>query len=191
MNLKSALALHRNEPCTVLSFDLRVDHLIDSSHCSEVEKKIDELGGIWETRKATRSLWQQLPNVYGLYMFVWCPKLRMPTTDKHIDFKWILYVGEAGADSSSNTIKERYRAEYSRYVGGNAELLWQVEQPKNRSERLERFLILEPMEFWFLELTDTTRIKWMEKRLQRLLSPPLNRSFGPRITRTRQPEEAF
>ena len=190
--LGDALALNRSFGVPTLAFDVRLSYLLDKEHCQQISKSVERYGGYWEIRKATSSLWKQLPSKSGIYMFVWVPDLamRLAQESSRIDLKWILYVGRAGDVDSSNTIKERYRAEYSKYVGGDPSILWEESAPKTREERLKRYLTLSPMQYWYLEVEEKRHLPKIEKQLIKLFSPPLNRQGGPRI-KTGKPIEAF
>ena len=97
-------------------------------------------------------------------------------------FCWVLYVGKAGErDGTRDTIKNRYQQEYSKYVGQNATCLWEDTAAESREQRLSRYLTLRPLEYWFLTLDDVRDIQVLERKLIRLLRPPLNQQHGRKL----------
>lgn len=159
---------------------LPVDPLIDEVHCTAISKALKDFCTDWERRVATPTLWKQLPTSKGLYMFVWRPKLEFRFAEdptRQISPPYILYIGQVGAlkggRSSDNTLRKRYKGEYANYVGANPEALWSTQTPGDRKTKLQRFLTLEPLEFWYCCMSDETQILRLESRLNYLLSPPL------------------
>jgi hypothetical protein len=95
----------------------------------------------------------------------------------------VLYIGKAGIeDGKFDTIKSRYSSEYSKYVGGDIGCLWDDKPAIEREQKLARYLTLRPLEYWFLPIPTTKDIPLLERKLVRLLKPPLNNQHsGPRI----------
>src|SRR5437764_5133412 len=118
----------RDEPAYPLLFEPTIEILIDSVHCDWLNKNIHQSGTRWERRLAVPTLWSQLPDERGLYMFVWRPELALRFAAAPLEerFSWVLYVGKAGErDAKKDTIRNRYQGEYSKYVGQNATCLWE------------------------------------------------------------------
>ncbi len=181
------LLLHkfRDEPAVRLNFTPSIELLIDSRFCKGLDKLICPQGGPkWERRQAVETLGASLPDERGLYMFVWRPEFvfrfaAAPDTER---FCWALYVGKAGIEEGKNdTIRTRYLSEYAKYVGRDASCLWADPPPADREQRLSRYLTLRPLEYWFLTLSTVRDIELFERKLIRLLQPPLNFQHGPKI----------
>lgn len=132
--------------------------------------------GGWENMRATPTLGNHIPLRTGLYMFVYRSQIDFVMADgtSHIP-TWILYVGRAGSANSDRTLRDRYKSEYCKYIGGNLEQLWAAEKPRTRSELLQRYLSIWPLEYWWLVVEDRGKIESLEKRLIKLFSPPLNK----------------
>jgi hypothetical protein len=190
--LAQTLTLHREDPSPSLNFTLAIDRLMDDDHCRNVSVMLETLGGGWMTKNATRGLWQHLPAKPGLYMFVWAPRLHLPmerTPGEAEQLKWVLYVGKTG-DKGKMTLRDRYRGEYSKYVGCDPEELWVDGEPEGRAARLGRYLRIHPLEYWYMTIEDRAKIGQLERRLIALLGPPLNRSGHPRLQKNK-PTKAF
>lgn len=184
---------YRDEAATPLSFEPAIEILIDSVHCESLVKSIHQGGSKWERMVATPALAAMLPAERGLYMFVWRPMLALkfaqPPNEER--FCWVLYVGKAGqSDGTSDTLKDRYGSEYCKYVAKDATCLWDETPAESREERLSRYLTLRPLEYWYLTLDNVRDIEVLEKRLIRMLRPPLNQQHGRRL-RPGKPVPAF
>lgn len=181
-----ALLMHkfRFEPATPLQFQPCIELLIDGDFCKGIDKIIHEAGTTWERRIAVESLGTSLPDERGLYMFVWRPELTFrfsaaPQTERPC---WALYVGKAGTeDGTKDTIRQRYLSEYSKYVGRDASCLWDAKDAVERHDRLARYLTLRPLEYWFLPMLNVRDIGLLERKIIKLLNPPLNRQHGVKI----------
>ncbi len=174
----------RDERASILEFCPRIELLMDTQFCKGLDKIIHGSGEKWERKKAVKELGASLPELKGLYMFVWKPDfiIRFAAAPEVEQFCWVLYVGKAGTEEGKNdTIKDRYQREYSSYVGKDASCLWESHAPLARENRLSRFLTLRPLEFWFLPVADVRDILILERKLIRLLGPPLNQQHGPKI----------
>jgi hypothetical protein len=88
--------------------------------------------------------------------------------------RWVLYVGRAGNHERAGSLRQRYRDEYQRYLGGHPEVLWNVDKPTSRPDRLKKYLTIYPLEYWFCSIDDHKVIGNLEDRLIKLFSPPLN-----------------
>ncbi|RYZ90099.1 MAG: hypothetical protein EOP06_08345 [Proteobacteria bacterium] len=164
---------------------------MDNEECKGLATILHGTSLKWERKVATSTLWTMLPQERGLYMFVWCPELmfccenRLDTSATDIEyFRWILYVGKAGVeDGKSDTLKDRYKNGYAKYVGNDPSLLWKSQPGENtkRDALLSRYLTLRPLEFWYLTLEDTYDILTLEKKLIKTLNPPLNKQHGKRL----------
>lgn len=183
----------RDEPAATLIFEPSIEILIDTAHCDSLNRSIHESGCKWERRLATPNLGPQLPDERGLYMFVWKPQLALKFEQAPAEerFCWVLYVGKAGEkDATADTIRNRYLSEYSKYVGKDATCLWDHTPAESREDRLSRFLTLRPLEYWFLTLENVRDIELLERRLIKMLRPPLNQQYGRKL-RVGKPVPAF
>jgi hypothetical protein len=172
-----AVALNKDEPPATIAFRPPFQLLLDVEHCLAWSSELEAAGQSWEVRMATPELWRHLPAAAGLYMFVWRPQFSFRVATPQVRdeaFGWILYVGKTGADDSKATFRSRYKGEYSRLVGGDPSQLFESSVPNNRAARMRRYLTLRPLEFWFTEFGDKTRINQVERQLIRSFSPPLN-----------------
>ncbi len=166
-----------------LDFRPSLERMLDSQHCQELTKLFHRTSK-WERRKAVDTLGAGLPNERGVYMFVWRPELSLPFESGPIErMSWVLYIGKAGIDEGENdTIRSRYISEYRHFVGGDITALWSKDAPTKREERLARYLTLRPLDYWFLLLDDPRDVQLLERKLIRMLQPPLNRHLaGPRL----------
>jgi hypothetical protein len=176
--LQTALALHAEDPPPLLSIDLPMSPLMDSVRCQELTKLLAEVADAWETKWAMPNLWQQLPKSPGLYMFVWAPELDFAMAKHNVPstrFRWALYVGKAGDVHGQGTLQARYHADYAKHTQRDPEALWTNSEPANRTERLQHYLRLRPLEYWWAVVEDRKRIQTLERQLIRMLNPPVNR----------------
>ena len=129
----------------------------------------------------------------GLYMFVWTPYFVVTTVEgkgtRDYRHQYVLYVGKASG-GAHGTIRGRYKNEYKQYICQDPELLWEIETANNRAQRLKKYLNLWPLEFWHKEVEHSEKIENLEKRLIRMLSPPINVHSKPRY-KLAKPEPAF
>lgn len=183
--MKTSLARHRDDGSQLLRIHLPVDKLLDAERCDSLSADIRTFCGSdgWEVRKATSSLGRYLPDECGLYMFVWKPHLTVPLAVGHEDRRlwFVIYVGQAGGDGGSGTLRSRYTSEYRKYVAKDPERLWANDEPVDREGRLGCFLNLEDLEYWFVASTDFSRLLSLERRLIRILNPPLNDHGGTKL----------
>lgn len=189
--LNQALTRHREEAAQPLQIHVPVECLVDQGRCDSLRQDIVDWcdGDGWECKIATPTLGRSLPARPGLYMFVWRPPvvfdLAPPLDNQTMWF--VLYVGMAGP----GTLKSRYTSEYQKHVGQDPENLWPPAEPKNRDSRLKCFLNLENLEYWYVLINDESRIQKAEKRLIRILNPPLNIQGKTRRLRKHHTEPAF
>jgi hypothetical protein len=59
--------------------------------------------------------------------------------------------------------------------------LWEDTPTESREQRLSRYLTLRPLEYWFLILDDVRDIEVLERKLIRMLWPPLNRQHKRKL----------
>jgi hypothetical protein len=176
---RDTLAIHQADLSPLVYVHLPVQTLADVDGCQTMAEALTRFAGSWNRHVATPNLWQMLPATAGLYMFVWIPTLTLSvasgTSQMAHKMSFVLYIGEAGAGDSAGSLQQRYRAEYSRYVGGDPEQLWEQASPGKlkRQELLRRYLTLVPLEYWFLEVEDRRIIRSLERRLIRMINPPL------------------
>lgn len=185
------LVKFRDEPSHSISFEPCLGRLMDSLECRALTEVLHDEGFRWERRVATPTLWSMLPDERGLYMFVWCPELMFRCENRQdssaTDYErllWVMYVGKAGVeDGQSDTLKQRFKNGYAKYVGEDPSPLWNRRPQENtrREELLARYLTVRPLEFWYLVLEDVDDIRTLEKRLIKALNPPLNKQHGRRL----------
>lgn len=187
----SALARHRDDPPPRLELSIPVDRFLDVDYLGHLQDDLrDQIPDGFETLKATKRTHEMIPPAAGVYMFVWCPSFHLHCDDMGLSAKsrsarynsqFILYVGKAGGDGSKATLRSRYQSEYRRFVGGDVNALWNGAKGQARSDLLERWLCLVPLEYWFAVVPDGSMVSSIEKRLIDLLNPPLNQIKGPRL----------
>lgn len=183
---------YRDSPSPMLQVEWALLRLLDATHCSMLQNDLHEHASQWEVCAATGDLWKMLPDRPGLYMFVWRPPFGFQVAEgrRSGDLYQVLYVGQAGAGhGTTSTLRDRYKT-YTRHIGGSADLLWQRDEPISRASRLDRYLKLRPLEYWFTVVEDRAQIKLLEDRLLQLLNPPVNRDRRPRLVRG-EPRPAF
>jgi hypothetical protein len=179
--VEACVARHRHERSPAINLNLPVFPNLDVAMCRVVTSDLAGVGSHWECSLAVRDLWRTLPAQSGLYMFVFRSPLAFGMKDHSHRPSWVLYVGRAGSESSANTIKSRYKESYSKHLDGDPEALWSNQPPINRDERLARYLTIYPIEFWWLPISDRTKIKGLEDHLIKLLDPLLNASQRLRL----------
>jgi hypothetical protein len=189
--IRETLARHREQPSICLPLTFPISWQIDPDLGEMLSKDLHATGSAWEIRRATPGLWQSIPAKCGLYMFVYRSHLKLELDDsqKH-QATWVLYVGRAGSPDSAGTLKDRYRSEYCKYIGGDPEQLWEIEPAIRRAANLKRYLSIWPTEYWFLVVNDRNVIAGLEDRLIKLFAPPLNKNGHLRL-RKGQVEPAF
>lgn len=185
--MSAAVALNRESDFTPITFQPPLIPLLDLARCRAWEEELKKRATKWEVRQATVDLWRQIPDVPGLYMFVWKPPLhfQMEGFAKPHAFSWVLYLGLAGAGSSKNTLKYRYKKEYSNYLNGNPTNIFAKATSGGRTELFKRWLLLRPLEYWWAEVSDTDQLIELEKQMIKLLAPPLNTQHNRKL-RTRE-----
>jgi hypothetical protein len=171
MHVRQVLARHRGEPSRSLIFGFPIYFQMDQDVCTTVAKELSEHGTRWEMRRATPNLYRNIPAECGVYMFVFQSSLNLEL-ENQVDFRpaWALYVGRAGSASSVQTLKERYRNAYGRYLGRNPEVLWNSNKPRSRNDLLAKYLTIYPLQYWYLIIRDRTKIEHSEERLIKLLN---------------------
>ncbi len=180
--VRETLARHRDQPAIALPLTFPINWQMDPDLGEMLSKDLSATGSTWEVRRATPSLWQMIPAKTGLYMFVYRSHLKLDLDDQQRhQATWVLYVGRAGSSDSERTIKDRYKSEYCKYVGGDPEQLWGDEAPSGRAAMLRRYLSMWPTEYWFLVVEDRSKIPELEDRLIKLFAPPLNRNGHLRL----------
>jgi|GEM_PF-2055830 len=179
---KSVLLKFRGESAGELPFAPCIESLIDDEYCQHITGMLEGEDMHWERKKAVPGLGQSLPDSPGLYMFVWQPKFKLRVAlDERIALHWILYVGKAGGSVGGGNIRNRYLNEYSKYVGKDPSCLWEKQDTTKRELVLARYLTLQPLEFWFLTVSNANEIELMERKLIKLLRPPLNIQHGTKL----------
>ena len=189
--IQRALAEYVEEPSPGLVLELHVARLLDAESCTALMERLHKQGGPWEVVPAKEHLDAQLPKTSGLYMFVWSTPAVLSSENEDYPLKYPLYVGKAGNQGGS-TLRTRYK-EYSAFIAGDMGKLWETNHPKTRNAMLAKWLTLKPLEYWFLSLptVEDDEISRLEKRLIRLLNPPLNRSHKPSLRIAAKTSPAF
>lgn len=188
--VRQTLARHREDPPAGIVMMLPIHHQMDKDFCGAVSDDLAKCGAAWEKRLATPDLWKQLPDESGIYMFVFTSSLCLQTTSETYSPSWVLYVGRAGSGSSRRTIRDRYKGEYSRYVGKDPEILWTAGVPSSRDDRMSQYLTIYPLYYWYTTVAQRERIPHIEDRLIKLLAPMINGRQLPRL-RAQPPQPAF
>jgi len=171
----------QDEEALSIAISLNLPWLLSSGRCQALASDLRTLGNSWEALPVTPGLAEQIPPSPGLYLFVWKPQFEF-NFGIHAPRQrplYALYVGKAGIrGGTQDTLRTRFRSAYERYIHGDPSVLWERGRvPINREDRLRTFLTLRPLEYWFLPLSDRSRIddvERIEKKLQLLLSPPIN-----------------
>ncbi|MCG3773405.1 MAG: hypothetical protein JW395_0212 [Nitrospira sp.] len=174
---------YRDEKIPPLEFQPGLERLIDSDHCRQLSGNFSRHGK-WEKKIAAESIAGQIPAERGLYMFVWTPEFAFTFEGYSRQPSWILYVGKAGVEEGTNdTLRHRFSSEYRRFVGGDPRILWEPSPPQDRRARLEKYLTLRPLEYWFLIVPNICEIMALEKKLLKMFRPPLNyqHTWGARL----------
>ncbi|MEU9890133.1 hypothetical protein [Sphaerisporangium sp. NPDC051011] len=174
---------YREEDSPALQLEWGLLRMLDGEACKVLQEDLRQYAKPWEVFTATDGLADALPPMPGLYMFVWQPSFKFDVADRpgQGNLPQVLYIGQAGgANSRSNTIRQRYK-DYRPHMRGNPEELWTRPEPVTRPERLSRYLSLRPLEFWCAIVDNRDKIEHLEKRLIRLFNPPLNDRGRPKI----------
>lgn len=119
-------------------------------------------------------------------MFCWEPPLEFRFEQGSRRFDWCLYVGKA----DETTFQTRFQNEYRNYVGGDPNLLYRSMENMSRSDRLAKYLCLQPLSLWCLPVDERKLIPDLEDKLIDLLNPPLNKQKSLR-GRLCKAEKAF
>jgi hypothetical protein len=182
---------NRESVIASLAFEPNLAAALSFRDVKVLARDLEKLSAGWERLKVVENLASMVPKERGIYMFVWVPPLQLALSGGNsvTDLYWILYVGKAGvAGGTLDTFQDRYIAEYRRYVSSAPDDLWHHKPgggELSRADRMKKFLALQPLEYWFLPVTEVERIENLERRLIRLLNPPLNRKgTGPRLRPT-------
>lgn len=173
------LTVNRLNAPDPIDFCIPLDLAIDKSWCEQTSRSIMGTGK-WTIFAATPNLADHLPEKSGLYMFVWKIPFSFPS-EKLSDhfFRLVLYVGQAGADTTGNTLQRRYKQEYASIVANEPQSLWNADS-SNRVSRLKRHLNLRDLEFWYHEVGQTDLLLAFETSLIKLFNPPANSQFAQR-----------
>jgi hypothetical protein len=172
--IKQSLLSNKFSQPVCLDFELPLSFQLDNEYCKLLADEIKGINPYWEVRKATKTLWRTLPNDCGVYMFVFQSPLSMKAENSEIRPQHVLYVGRAGDSNSQRTLKDRYKGEYSKYIGENPAVLWSDQPCKTRQERLKKYLTIHPLQYWFFSIDDRSKISQVEEKLIKILNPPLN-----------------
>lgn len=196
--LQDSLTFHRAHDGQTPSvpIELPVDPLCDDDSCRHLSEQLDKTNSLWERHIATSGIVNSLPKEPGLYMFVWRPMLSFHLASSRYPHDealpgssipgferpfQVIYIGKAG-DKSGGTIRSRFKSEYVKIIAADPSRLWDRDASL-RSERLQKWLNLWPLEFWYLQLTGDHPIADLERQLIRAFAPPCNNQYKPRLKR--------
>lgn len=181
--VRKTLSRNRTKPAIGLIQEIPISLQMDIDFCGAIEEEIGKHGEKWERRKATASLGEHIPAKNGIYMFVLESQLGFQSAVGGI-FKpaWIIYIGRAGNEVSQRTLKDRYKGEYSKYIGGDPDILWSDSAVNSRAERLKKYLSIYPLWYWYCVVDDRTKICDIEDNLIKIFNPPLNKVGKARLT---------
>lgn len=155
--------------------------------------------GKWTVMEATTGLADHLPDQSGLYLFIWRIPFPMPTQrDPAMCFRAVLYVGQAGAQHDTGTLKKRYAAEYATIINRSPIAIWNSDM-SSRASRLAKLLSLRHLEYWYTVTPAREHLLLYEDALISLFNPPGNTKSSPLSgaelkpikARMRQPVPAF
>jgi hypothetical protein len=184
-SLADLVLRHRDSPSPVLHNRVALLRLLDEAGSKALSADLTRHAQPWEMRAAANRTWEMVPDEPGLYMFVWRPFFRFEVTGgRNVDLEQVLYLGQAGAGKYRQaTLRSRYKSGYSRYFPGDPARLWEEREVVQRHGRLQRYLALRPLEFWFTVIEDREQIALLEDRLLQLLNPLINRDRRPKLVR--------
>jgi hypothetical protein len=179
MELSQALIKYQYEEPQELAFKLLPNRLVNKLYCESLsDDLVNAFGNNWERLIATKELAARLPELPGIYMFIWKPFFNFKFDDDRTSLNYIVYIGKAGGAYNNSTLRTRYKAEYSKIVKSNAEHIWNCSDLKTRSDRLNKYLNLFELEYWYLVMgkNNSNVIEKFENKLIKLFNPPANRS---------------
>lgn len=179
MELIKALVQYQYDEAPDLSFKFLPNRLVNKSYCETLSDEIiNSFGNTWERLVATKDLALSLPSLPGIYMFVWKPYFNFAFDDYFTSLHYVVYIGKAGGPNENSTFKSRYKSEYAKIVKRDAEEIWKKNEMKCRKDRLNKFLNLWELEYWFIVMKEENRhvIKKYEEKLIQLFNPPGNTS---------------
>lgn len=184
-SIAALVTRHRDSPSPTLPMQLPLLRLLDQAGCKLLRDDLAEHGHPWELLTPSKRSWELIPDQPGLYMFVWRPWFRFDVAaGRTIELEQILYLGQAGAGQHRQaTLRSRYKSGYSKYFPGDPARLWDDREIIQRHDKLERYLTLRPLEYWFTVIEDREEIAHLEDRLIQLLNPPINRDRRPKLIR--------
>jgi hypothetical protein len=146
--------------------------------------------GKWTVMEATPGLADHLPDQSGLYLFVWRIPFPMPTQrDPSMHFRAVLYVGQAGAQHDTGTLRKRYGAEYASVVDNSPNAIW-ISDMSSRAARLSKLLSLRHLEYWYTVTPAREHLLQYEAALISLFNPPGNTKCSPQAGATLKPIKA-
>jgi hypothetical protein len=183
--LSELILRHRDSPSPALPMQLPLLRLLDRPGCQMLRDDLAKHGQPWEMRTPAKRTWEMIPDKPGLYMFVWRPWFRFEVAaGRTLDLEQVLYLGQAGAGQYRQaTLRGRYKSGYSKYFPGDPARLWDQRDIIQRHDRLESYLTLQPLEYWFTVIEDREEIALLEDRLLQMLNPPINRDRRPKLIR--------
>lgn len=189
--LQAAIDAHRRDAIVHFTHEMPVSLQADSPFCEELKRECAGLSGDWSCMVAAPNLGPMLPDVPGLYMFVHRSCFQLTDGAQWVEPQNILYVGRAGIDGGgSGTLRKRYHGAYRKMVDGDPEELWTRPFERTRDEVLRRLLTLRPLEFWYCEAKDASRLKKLERDLIHIFNPPGNTQEKPDLY-FQPPEKAW
>ncbi|MEW6426865.1 MAG: hypothetical protein AB1568_02395 [Thermodesulfobacteriota bacterium] len=179
MNLDEALIQYQYDDAQPLPFNFIPNRLVNEKYCNSLSTKVLKIcSGKWEKLTATPGLADSLPDKPGIYMFVWRTYFPFIFDDSTSYIKLILYIGKSGELGCNGTLKSRYKGEYSKIVKSNSENIWKISKLNSRKERLDKFLNLYELEYWFIVMDNCDNLSdilKLEDELIKLFNPPANK----------------
>ena len=190
--IQDALLRNRLKTAQLIRGDIPAHVVIDQRESKFLTAELGPPSVIWHALRVVddgSSLSTLLPDVSGLYMFVLSPQLLFQVGHANWSPNWVLYVGRAGRIDGAGTIRKRFKTEYRKYFEGNLDGLWGP-FPTSRQEKMSIALSLRPLEVWYAEILDLSKIEDLETRLIQFFNPPLNKQSGL-IIRKESERDAF
>jgi hypothetical protein len=194
-DLSTLTVRYRDADSPVLGVEWALLRLLDKVGCEQLRKDLRSDGQPWEMMMATERAWEAIPDEPGLYAFVWRPWFAFDLANSRRDLHQVLYVGKAGVDDSQKRtaggLRQRYRS-YVKHLRSQPDALWSRTEPRTRTQLLDRYLCLQPLEYWYTVIPSYEQVPALEDRLIKMLNPPCNKQRTPKITaRLGPPVPAF
>ena len=170
--------VNRANPPPPLTLALPLVPALDRNWCEVMSRSV-LANGKWTVMEATTGLADHLPDQSGLYLFIWRIPFPMPTQrDPSMHFRTVLYVGQAGAQHDTGTLKKRYATEYAAIINDSPNSIWSSDM-SSRASRLSKLLSLRHLEYWYTVTPAREHLLLYEDALISLFNPPGNTNSSP------------